>query len=120
MTRPIEDAPLPAGDVERTIKLTQHTLGLDPYVLIRAVKADLDPDDEADDGFRLQVEYGGGADGPDLACLLVLNLPAEQNPFTAAIKAVIEQTGAARAMRVDEVLGLFAQYCDIPMPAVEE
>jgi hypothetical protein len=95
-----------------TITLTTHTLGLDPYVLVRAVK--LDPDDEDDDGLRLKIEFGGGAEGPELAALYLLNLPADQNPLTAAIKSVIDANPDAH--EVPEVLALFAEFCDIPMP----
>lgn len=99
----------------QTITLTQHMLGLEPYVLIRAVKAD--PEDEDDDGLRLQIEQGGGATGGELAALFLLNLPAEQNPLTAAVKAVLD----ANAEHPDyqamvETLGLFAEFCDFPMP----
>lgn len=96
----------------RTIQLTQHMLGLDPYVLIRAVK--VDGEDDEDDGFRLKVEYGGGAEGPDLAALYLLNLPADQNPITAAIKAVIEANPDEPV--IGEVLATFAEFCDVPMP----
>lgn len=92
--------------------LTTHTLGLDPYVLIQAVKAE--PEDENDDGLRLRVEHGGGASGAELATLFVLNLPAEHNPLTAAIKSVIEANPGRD--EVGEVLALFAEFCDIPMP----
>lgn len=136
MNSPIEDGPLPGcplssphgphgsceGDPKtydastygrESITLTTHTLGLDPYVLIRAVK--IDPDDAGDDGLRLKIEHGGGAEGPDLAALYVLNLPAEENPLTAAIAAVIR--GNPDHPCVTEVLRLFAEFCDLPMPS---
>lgn len=127
MSDPIHEEPRTAEQVEQdhvdaiktiphvereTIELRQHTLGLDPYVLIRAVK--VDPDDEGDDGFRLKVEYGGGASGGELAALYVLNLPAAQNPLTAAIKAVIDANPDDDAVLA--TLRLFAEFCDVPMP----
>lgn len=130
MTTPDEDGPRPtplaeARPLDQTIEieanastyrdsitLTTHTLGLDPYVLIRAVK--VDPDEDGDDGLRLKIEFGGGAEGPELAALYVLNLPAAQNPMTAAIKAVIDANPDEHA--VPEVLAMFAEFCDIPMP----
>lgn len=122
--KPMEDGPRPVTLEERrevgvdastyrdSITLTTHTLGLDPYVLIRAVK--LAPDDEDDDGLRLKIEFGGGAEGPELAALYLLNLPADQNPLTAAIKSVIDANPDEHA--VPEVLAMFAEFCDIPMP----
>jgi hypothetical protein len=101
-----------ASTYGQAITLTTHTLGLDPYVLVRAVK--LAPDDEDDDGLRLKIEFGGGAEGPELAALYLLNLPAAQNPLTAAIKSVIDANPDAH--EVPEVLALFAEFCDIPMP----
>jgi hypothetical protein len=94
----------------QTVTLTQHTLGLEPYVLIRAVKRD--PDDDEDDGLRLKVEHNN--DGVALATLFVLNLPAEQNPITAAIEAVIDANPDNDAVRA--TLALFAEFCDVPMP----
>lgn len=99
----------------QTVTLTQHMLGLEPYVLIRAVKTA--PEDESDDGLRLSIEQGGGAMGGELAALFLLNLPAEENPFTAAVKAVLD----ANAEHPDyqamvDTLGLFAEFCDFPMP----
>lgn len=98
------------GDVAGSVTLTQHLLGLEPYVLIRAVK--VDPEDEGDDGLRLKVEHNDS--GVALAAMYVLNLPAESNPITAAIKAVIDANG--EFPEVAEVLGLFAEFCDVPMP----
>lgn len=104
-----------ASTYGQRIVLTTHTLGFEPYVLIRAVKGEPDPDDSDDDGIRLKIEHND--DGPQLALLYVLNLPAEQNPLTAAIKAVIDANyehpdGAIIA----EALAMFAEFCDIPMP----
>lgn len=96
----------------QTITLTQHTLGLEPYVLIRAVQGEADPDDAEDDGLRLKVEHND--DGAALATLFVLNLPAEQNPITAAIEAVIDANPDNDAVRA--TLALFAEFCDVPMP----
>lgn len=122
--KPIEDGPqtieepreveVDASTYRDSITLTTHTLGLDPYVLIRAVK--LAPDDEDDDGLRLKIEFGGGAEGPELAALYLLNLPADQNPLTAAIKAIIDANGSAREFSISQVLAMFAEFCDIPMP----
>lgn len=104
--RPV-DAPLERGS-EQTIKLTTHTLGLEPYVLIRAV-----PDG---DDIRIKVDHNDveGGSGASIALLYVLNLPAEQNPLTAAIKAVIDANPDDQA--IVEGLHLFAEFCDIPMP----
>jgi hypothetical protein len=82
-------------------------------VLIRATRATGNPED-GDDGLRLKIEFGGGAEGPELAALYLLNLPADQNPLTAAIKAVIDANPDEHA--VPEVLAMFAEFCDIPMP----
>jgi hypothetical protein len=103
------DAMGPISEGE-SITLTTHTLGLEPYVLIRAVKAE--PKDENDDGLRLKVEHND--DGAALATLYVLNLPADQNPITAAIKAVIDANPDDRT--VPEFLAQFASFLDVPMP----
>lgn len=123
--KPIEDLPRdePAttidepGEVEvdastyrQKITLTTHTLGLDPYVLIQAIK--VAPDDDGDDGLRLKVEHND--DGAALAALYLLNLPAATNPITAAIKAVIDANPDEPAFV--EALSLFASFCDVPMP----
>jgi hypothetical protein len=106
------DASTYGGGVSSSITLTTHTLGLDPYVLIRAVA--VAPDAEDDDGLRLKVESGGDGEGAALAMLYLLNLPAEANPLTAAIKAVIDANPDRH--EVAEVLATFAESCDIPMP----
>jgi hypothetical protein len=112
MTEQPVDEPIEitAGSAVGSITLTNHTLGLDPYVLIRAVKTA--PEDADDDGLRLKVEHND--DGAALATLFVLNLPADQNPITAAIKAVIDANPDDQA--IVEALHLFAQFCDVPMP----
>jgi hypothetical protein len=104
--KPTED--LPAARGRETIALTTYTLGLEPYVLIRAV-----PDG---DDLRIKVDHNDteGGSGASLALLYVLNLPADDNPLTAAIKAVIDANPDAH--EVPEVLALFAEFCDIPMP----
>jgi hypothetical protein len=114
-TTPIEEpreAEVDASTYREPITLRTHTLGLDPYVLIRAVKRATDGDDPDDDGLRLKVEHND--DGAALAMLYVLNLPAADNPLTAAIKAVIDAN--PDAPEVPEVLAMFAEFCDIPMP----
>lgn len=102
----------PRGTPE-TITLSQHMLGLEPYLLIR-VFTKPEAEREDDDGFRLRVESGGGAQGPDLGALYLLNVPAAQNPLTAAIKDMIQANPDAPQVR--EVLAAFADHCDIPMP----
>jgi len=134
MTTPIEDPRAPdmpeatQADIESAaeqwdeakgilgVTLTQHWLGLEPYILIRAKQLDADdregPDD---DGLRLKVEHND--EGPNLALLYVMNLPAEQNPLTAAIKAVLDANTERPDYQVMvETLHLFAEFCDIPMP----
>jgi len=93
------------------ITLTTHTLGLEPFVLIRAIKTA--PEDPDDDGFRLKIEHND--QGASLATLYVLNLPADQNPLTAAIRAVIDAN--PDRPEVAEVLALFAEFVDLPMPS---
>jgi hypothetical protein len=110
------DVTTTAGYSGGSIELTNVTLGLEPFILIRAKT--LDEDDREgpdDDGLRLKTLHND--EGPNLALLYVMNLPAEQNPLTAAIKAVLD----ANADRADypvmsETLHLFAEFCDIPMP----
>lgn len=133
MNGPIEDKPVPreydvsaldspepatitAGVAGGSVKLTQHILGLEPYVLIRAVKVDPESDDaDDDDGLRLKVEHNDS--GASLAALYVLNLPREQNPFTAAVKAVLDANAEHPDYQaIVEALHLFAEFCDFPMP----
>jgi hypothetical protein len=91
-----------------SVTLSTFTLGLNPYVLIQAI-----PDGE---DLRIKVDHNDteGGTGASIALLYVLNLPAEQNPLTAAIKAVCD------ANRDDDsvaaTLRLFADFCDIPWP----
>jgi hypothetical protein len=99
-----------------TIELKTHMLGLHPYVLIQAIVNE--PVDGDDDGIRLRMEQGGGILGAELATLFVISLPAEDNPFTAAIKAVIDAN--PERPEVVEVLSLFAEFCDLPMPELEQ
>jgi hypothetical protein len=109
---PLNSAHGPHGSCQGTgdlrvadrITLTTHTLGLEPYVLIRAV-----PDG---DDLRLKVEHND--DGAALAALYLLNLPAADNPLTAAIKAVVEAN--PDFPEAPDVLRIFAEFCDIPMP----
>jgi hypothetical protein len=123
MSNPIQDTPQPVdgptevdyGPRTETVKLTQHVLGMEPYVLIRAVKVEPDEGDPDDDGLRLKVEHNN--QGPALATMFVLNLPVEQNPITAAIKSVLDANGEHPDYQVMvETLGLFADFCDVPMP----
>lgn len=105
------DRPVDTSTCAESITLTTHTLGLEPYILIRAVKTD--PEDEGDDGLRLKVEHND--DGAALATLYVLNLPAASNPLTAAIKAIIDAN--PDNFEVRNVLALFAEFVDLPMPS---
>jgi hypothetical protein len=108
-----DDVVTKAGFEGGTVELLTVTLGLDPYVLIRAFKAK--PDDEDDDGLRLKVNHN--AQGAALAALYLLNMPAETNPITAAIKAVLDANGEHPDYQVMvETLSLFAEFCDVPMP----
>ena len=51
-----------------SITLTQHVLGLQPYVLLRLRMGDEGPDD-----LRIAVEYGGGVEDPRSPLLLALS-----------------------------------------------
>lgn len=84
-------------------------------VRIRAVVEDADPDDPRDDGLRLEVQTLGVEHGGSLALLYVINLPAGENPLTAAVKAMIDLKGDDCPEAV-EVLAAFADYVGFPMP----
>ncbi len=110
---PIEDRrriPLPP---EPATEIRGFTIPMDaPYILIRAEQTPTD-DPEVDD-VALRVDHND--EGPNLALLYIMSLPAEQNPLTAAVKAVIDAQQEHSASTVREVLTLFAEFCDIPMP----
>jgi hypothetical protein len=99
-----------------TVSLTQHVLGLHPYVLIEAKYEAPESDD--DDGLRLATQCGGGVESIGLLpLLLVTTLPAEENPLTAAVRQYVESVGPARAMRLDEAVAGFAKFVGFPMPS---
>lgn len=55
-----------------TVKITQHILGLEPYVLLTAYQGD-----EGEDDLRIGVEFGGGPkDLDDARGLILLALPS--------------------------------------------
>ena len=119
MTHPSDEAPRPVDepvDEPGSITLTQHILGLEPYLLLKAVELDEpDPNDPDDTGLRFVVEHNDDA-GPALATLYVLMLPPEQNPITAAIKAVLESPLGDHS-EARTVLTTFADFLGVPMPS---
>jgi hypothetical protein len=90
-----------------TIELTQHLLGMRPYVLI---EADVDP---ADGELVLKIEAGGGATEQigSLPFMMIGQLPAGQNPLTMAIEEYLVEFPDDR-----EVMARFADVLDVPMP----
>lgn len=100
-----------------TITLTQHTLGLRPYVLIEAKP---DPDDENE--LALDVSAGGGAAGMigALPLMMLSNLPAESNLLTQAVAEVLsDYTGHPQSV-VRDVLGALADHIGFPMPEASD
>jgi hypothetical protein len=91
-----------------TVTLTEHWLGLKPYVLI---EADTDP---ADGELVLKVKAGGGAAEMigALPMMMLTELPAETNPLTVAIGEYLTEFPAHR-----EALAGFAECIGAPMPA---
>ncbi len=94
-----------------TIELTQHMLGLKPYVLI---EAEADPDDGE---LLLRVKCGGGAaEMPgSLPFMMITELPAETNPMTMAIEEYLAQFPDHR-----EALAGFAETLGIPLRGTAE
>lgn len=90
-----------------SIQLTQVLLGLRPYVLIEAAA---DPEDGE---LVLKINAGGGAaeEIGALPYMMLMELPAEQNPITKGIADLLDDhPGDQDAMiRLAEVLG-------VPMP----
>lgn len=92
---------------EQSIKLSQHLLGMRPYILI---EADVDPDDGE---LILKIKAGGGANEQvgALPFMMITELPAGRNPLTMAIGeylAEFPEHGAA--------LASFAETLGVPMP----
>lgn len=103
----------PAAAETQTFQLVEVVLGLRPYTLIEAKYVTPDEDDPDDDGLRVAGRYGGGADAGALPLLWLTSLPAEQNPLTAAVKALLDAYPAAEALA--ESLETFAEYVGFPM-----
>ena len=101
-----------------TISLTQAVLGLRPYVLIESKV--VEPDGPDDDGLRIAMTAGGGAEEApaSMALLFVTSVAAEDNPLTRAVKEMLEAYPAAEALA--ESLGAFAEYVGFPMPELEK
>ena len=89
-----------------TIELSQHLLGMLPYVLI---EADTDP---ADGELVLKVKAGGGAAEQigALPMMMLMELPAEGNPLVMAIADVLDQGGDRETLRK------LADHIGLPMP----
>jgi hypothetical protein len=101
-----------------TVSLTQHVLGLHPYVLIEAKYEAPDSDD--DDGLRLATQCGGGVESLGvLPLLLVTTLPAEENPLTAAVRQFLDEVApdARDRFNVRETFVAFADFVGFPMPS---
>jgi hypothetical protein len=97
-----------------TVSLTQHVLGLHPYVLIEAKYEAPESDD--DDGLRLATRCGGGVESIGLLpLLLVTTLPAEENPLTAAVRGMLE-LHPNHGPALPATLAAFANYVGFPMP----
>jgi hypothetical protein len=91
-----------------TIELSQHILGMQPYVLI---EASADPDDGE---LVLSVKAGGGAAEQigALPLMMLGNLPAADNPLTQAVAELLAEEPAPDR----EALRRFADYVGFPMP----
>lgn len=89
-----------------SIELLQPILGMQPYVLIEAGA------DPADGELVLKVNAGGGAkDVGTLPMLLLMELAADQNPLTMAIREHLADHPGDR-----EALARFADTISVPMP----
>jgi hypothetical protein len=100
----------PGGETE-TFTLTQHLLGLRPYVLIEAK-----PDDDDPEELALAVSAGRVEDDKIgyLPLLMLTALPANINPLTIAAEAmIVEHPDLA------EPLAAFAEYVGFPMTGGE-
>lgn len=97
-----------------TITLTEHLLGLRPYVLIEAKP---DPDDENE--LALDVSAGGGAAKMigALPLMMLSSLPAETNLLTGAVAEVLANYSGHPESVVRDVLGAFADHVGFPMPS---
>lgn len=92
---------------EQTIELSEHMLGMRPYVLIEAA---IDP---AGGELVLKVKAGGGAAEAigHLPFMMLTGLPAETNTITMAIGEYLVEFPDHR-----EVLASFADVIGVPMP----
>lgn len=108
----------PAGD-EQPATAPQEVVNFDAQherrMTITTHVEDPDPSDPNDEGLRLTVESVGVENAGMLALLYVINLPAEQNPLTAAVKAVVDRDPSDTVMR--ECLAVLVDYVGFPAPA---
>ncbi len=91
-----------------TIELSQHILGMQPYVLIEA------EEDPADGELVLRVKAGGGAAEMigALPMMMLAELPAETNLLTRAVAELLAMDPAPD----QETLRRFAEHVGFPMP----
>jgi hypothetical protein len=96
---------------EQTIELSQHLLGMRPYVLI---EADVNP---ADGELVLKIKVGGGASEQvgALPFMMITTLAADQNPLTMAIGEYLAEFPEHR-----DALANFAETLGVPMPDASE
>ena len=92
---------------EQTSELSEHLLGMRPYVLIEAA---VDPDDGE---LVLKIKAGGGATEQigALPFMMITTLAAEQNPLTMAIGEYL-----AEFPEHHDALASFAETLGVPMP----
>lgn len=98
----------------RSIELTQHMLGLNPYVLIQAVA-------DEDDELALRCEFGGAKASltATLPLMAACSMPAETNELTRAVTEFLAEPGEHPDGVRREVLAEFAEFISFPMPGGE-
>lgn len=75
---------------EETTTITQHWLGLAPYVLVQ-----LKPSSDGSGDPALHVEFGGGCDDPVMMALLIVSeSDPEKNPVAQMLRDVYRETGS--------------------------
>lgn len=94
------------------IIISQHMLGLAPYVLIQASTDDSDE-------LALVINYGGGVETARvgyLPLLMLTEIPATENPLTEAATQYLLQVNQHPHSVCVDVLREFAEYVGFPFP----
>lgn len=110
---------LPTTADTEVFELRQFTLGMRPFVVVEAIA--VEPEDEDDDGLRLNITRGGGAKDTATLCAMALTeTEGDANPLTQAVAWVLggDETVPADAPKREHLAEL-AKVLGVDMPSDE-